>query len=387
MSLERLYYFDPFSNIVLSCRLNRKVEAEELIKDLQSGLLSVPALAQGISLGEQGQLVYEKLGYCANLHNISSSDQAEEEILWELMSHAFDLPKGESIKIVYKPTEEGYVLYLCMHHLIGDANSLLLLLRQMLCGASADIPESASAESEDVELDPQSRYLLAAIEKQCVKGKPYSSRDYLSMHERIFARSKPEIRKICLQEQELLAMKKHCKEQGISLTAYMVSELANNRDLDLICLPVDTRSCPGSFGNFVGRIDIDRRFLRNRDNIPQAIQSRIRQALEDRDAQARSQQLLSRIPPQFYDDVIFDRYGDRPKPSVRSTAKLLGYKDPRPTAFLSNLKEVQFQAEGISELCFYPPHPAERYATIGVVTYNNQMVITVQKFRKDGCNE
>lgn len=387
MSLERLYYFDPFSNIVLSCRLNRKVEAEELTKDLQSGLLSVPVLAQGISLGEQGQLVYEKLGYCANLHNISSSDQTDEEILWELMSHAFDLPKGESIKIVYKPTEEGYVLYLCMHHLIGDANSLLLLLRQMLCGAPTDIPESASPESEDVELDPQSRYLLAAIEKQCVQGKPYSLQDYLSMHERSFARSKPEISKICVQEQELLAMKKHCKEQGISLTAYMVSELANNRDLDLICLPVDTRSCPGSFGNFVGRIDIDRRFLRNRDNIPQAIQSRIRQALEDRDAQARSQQLLSRIPPQFYDDVIFDRYGDRPKPSVRSTAKLLGYKDPRPTAFLSNLKEVQFQAEGITELCFYPPHPAERYATIGVVTYNNQMVITVQKFRKDGCNE
>ena len=32
-------------------------------------------------------------------------------------------------------------------------------------------------------------------------------------------------------------------------------------------------------------------------------------------------------------------------------------------------------------------NPAECYATIGVVTHKNQMVITVQKFRKDGCNE
>ena len=56
-------------------------------------------------------------------------------------------------------------------------------------------------------------------------------------------------------------------------------------------------------------------------------------------------------------------------------------------ALLSLCKEVQLHTEDVSDLCFYPPHPGERYATMGVVTYKNQMVITVQKFRKDGCNE
>lgn len=167
----------------------------------------------------------------------------------------------------------------------------------------------------------------------------------------------------------------------------MVSELVKNGDLDMVCLPVDTRSFAGCFGNYVGRIDIDKKFLGKQENISQAIQQKIRHALQDKDAQVRSELLLSKIPPQFYDDVIFDRYGDRPKPSLRTTAKLLGYKDSRPTAFLSNLKEARLQAENVSDLCFYPPHPVERYATIGVVTYKNQMVITIQKFRKDGCNE
>lgn len=123
------------------------------------------------------------------------------------------------------------------------------------------------------------------------------------------------------------------------------------------------------------------------ENAPQAIQQTIQNTLQDKALQERSEQLLSQICPQFYDDVIFDVYGGRPKPSVRPMAKLLGYKDPCPTTFLSNLKEARLQAEHVSNLCFYPPHPAERYATIGVVTHKNQMVITVQKFRKDGCNE
>ncbi len=387
MALERLYYHDPFSNIVLSCFLKRSIGEEELVRALQSAILSVPALSRGISLGEDGHLVYERVGYSANLKNILASREEEDSILWGLMSHAFDLPKGESVRMVYKPTDEGYVLYLCMHHIIGDANSLLLLLQQVLNGGAADILETASELSEAVELDPQARYLLSAIEKQCPGGKGYSREDYLAMHERIFARQKAKIRKIYVQEQELLAMKKHCKEQGISLTAYMASELMKQGDLDLLCLPVDTRSTRGLFGNYVGRIDIEKKSLRKQENIPQAIQQKIRQALEDKEAQIRSERLLSKIPPQFYDDVIFDSYGDRPKPPVRSTAKLLGYKDPRPTAFLSNLKEVQLHAEDVSDLCFYPPHPAERYATMGVVTHKNQMVITVQKFRKDGCNE
>lgn len=67
-------------------------------------------------MGENGQLVYERVGYSVNLNNTAVSTEEEEAILWELMSHAFDLPKGESIKIIYKPMDRGYVLYLCMHH-------------------------------------------------------------------------------------------------------------------------------------------------------------------------------------------------------------------------------------------------------------------------------
>ena len=31
------------------------------------------------------------------------------------------------------------------------------------------------------------------------------------------------------------------------------------------------------------------------------------------------------------------------------------------------------------DLSFYPPHPKERTSTIGIVTLNNQMVLTVQQ--------
>lgn len=56
------------------------------------------------------------------------------------------------------------------------------------------------------------------------------------------------------------------------------------------------------------------------------------------------------------------------------------------TSFISNLKTVCFDCESnmkISNLCFYPPYPPERTSTIGIVTQNDQMIITIQKIRKE----
>ena len=364
MSLERLYYNDPFSNIVISFTCS--IEESNLLTALQRAILSVPALGEAIRLDECSALTYTPVGHLRNLQNIEPSDRPEKEILSSLMAYPFDLQNGESLRIVYQKMTDSYQVYLCMHHIIGDANSLLLLLKNVQIQTALP-PESTEP------LDAKAQYLVRSINKDYPHA-DYSREDYLQMHRIAFAPL--EIDKIVLQKDELREIKDFCKQNGVSLTAYLVSEVLKRQKVDTVCLPVDTRTSSDLFGNFVGRIDIARKSVeRSSDHRLLAIHRMIRTARELQDAPG---QILSQIHPQFYDDVIFDAYGGRPNPPARRMAKLIGYKDPRPTTFVSNLKQVQL-APHISNLCFYPPHPMERYATIGVVTLNNQMVITVQK--------
>lgn len=370
MSLERLYYNDPFSNIVISYDLTCAMDEVCLIAALQKTILSVPVLGKAIGLDENSALTYTCVGHQRNLQNIVPSDEAEEEIISSLTAHPFDLQNGESLRTVYQKTADGYRIFLCLHHIIGDANSLLLLLKD------TQIQTACPAESTEP-LDSKAQYLVRAINQQYPHAE-YSREDYLQMHRKAFAPS--EISKIVLEKDELAKIKAFCRKNGVSLTACLVSEVLDRQKVDTVCLPVDTRPSSDLFGNFVGRIDIARKSVENTaDHRLPAIHRMIQSGKQRQDA---SGQILSQIHPQFYDDVIFDTYGNRPNPTARRMAKLIGYKDSRPTTFVSNLKQVKLPPN-ISNLCFYPPHPTERYATIGVVTLNGQMVITVQKQRKD----
>lgn len=374
MSLERLYYNDPFSNIVISFICS--MEETALLASLQKAISSVPALGDAIRLDEHSALTYIPVGHQRNLQNIVPSDETEEAILSSLMAYPFDLQNGESLRIVYQKVTDGYQVYLCLHHIIGDANSLLLLLKdvQIQTASSAEIAEP---------IDAKAQYLIQSINKLYPHAE-YSHEDYLQMRRKALAPL--EISRIVLETDELIKIKDFCKQSGISVTAYLVSEVLKRQQVDTVCLPVDTRKSSDLFGNFVGRIDITRKSVEKAPTEAARlllIHQMIRSSLQQQDT---SGQILNLIHPQFYDDVIFDAYGGHPNPTARRMAKLIGYKDPRPTTFVSNLKQVQLDPH-ISNLCFYPPHPMERHATLGVVTLNGQMVITVQKVRKESRNE
>lgn len=392
MSLERLYYNDPFSNIVISCDFCVADSSEVLSRVLKTAVEGFESLGMSISIDDNGDLRYCNVGHNRNLNNILFSALDELSILKSLARHPFDLQNGETLKIVIKTKEFGYTIYFCMHHIIGDANSLILLIKKFIAlmqSSNTCVVESKNtSQIQTVELDLQAKYLIRTINKQYPR-KQYSRSDYLSMHSQLYNDNDLEISKIILSEHEFYEIKDFCKKHAVSITSYIVSELFRVQNVETVCLPVDSRETENTFGNFVGRVDILRRSIEKESdtqNRAAIINKCIKSILENKDEIYKSEEILNLIHPGFYDDVIFSVYSNESNSFAKKMSKFIGYKDEKPTTFVSNLKTVNFDCQTnlkITNLCFYPPHPIERCSTIGVVTHNDQMIITIQKFRKE----
>lgn len=392
MSLERLYYNDPFSNIVISCDFCCAKNLEILKRVLKTAVEGFESLGVSISIDDNGDLRYRNVGHNRNLDNILFSNLDELSILKSLVRHPFDLQNGETLKIVIRTKDFGYTIYFCMHHIIGDANSLILLIKKFIAlmqsGNTCVVESNNTSQNQTVELDLQSKYLISTINKQYPR-KQYSRSDYLSMHYQVHNDNDLGISKIVLNEHEFRKIKDFCKKHAVSITSYIVSELFRVQSVETICLPVDSREIENTFGNFVGRIDISRRSIEKESNAQNRIaiiNKYIKSILENRDEIYKGEKILNLIHPGFYDDVIFSVYSDEANSFAKKMAKFIGYKNETLTTFVSNLKTVNFDCQTnlkITNLCFYPPHPIERCSTIGIVTQNDQMIITIQKFRKE----
>lgn len=389
MSLERLYYNDPFSNVIFSVDLLCEIPEDTLLRVLRNTLQELPVLGLGLSLNEQSALVYTEVGHKRNLENIAFSRDEEVSVLKELAAHPFALHRGESIRIVVQTLPTGYRMFFCLHHIIGDGGSLLLLIRQFVARLQNAPPPPLSpvcpAEGSGAELDLQGKYLVSTVNKRYPR-RSYSRSEYRSMQESLYGQHSLQIQKYILPAPQFRELKQLCKKLGVSVTAYFAAELFARQNVERICLPVDTRQAPNCFGNFVGRIDLFRK-----DPEPEAaledracyIHRQIQSQLADPPALSKGEAILEALHPGFFDDIIFSTYTHRSDPFAKKMGKLIGYKDATPTSFVSNLKTVSFDPDDrlqISRLCFYPPHPAERVSTIGIVTCQEEMIVTVQQF-------
>jgi hypothetical protein len=392
MSLERLYYNDPFSNIVISCDFYCVESSEIINRVLRTAIECFESLGMSISVDDNDCLRFGNVGHKRNLENILFSDLDELSILKSLAGYPFDLQNGETLKIIIQTKEFGYTMYFCMHHIIGDAISLILLIKKFVALMQNNdisfVEINNTTKNKTIELDSQTKYLISTINKKYPR-KYYSRSDYLSMHYQLHNDNNLEIAKVILNEHEFWDIKEFCKKLGVSITSYIVSEVFRVQNVETVCLAVNSRESENTFGNFVGRIDIPHRSIEKESNIQSriiTINKYIKSILGNMKEMDKGEEILNLIHPGFYDDVIFNVYSSESNPFAKKMSKFIGYKDNKPTTFVSNLKTVIFDCKvnsRISKLCFYPPHPVERFSTIGIVTQNDQMVITIQKFREE----
>lgn len=130
MASERIYYNEPFSNIIISCDVHSD-KAESTIKEkLSEAVKSFKPFCLAVLVDEENNLKYENKGFEKNLENINFSEADDSSVLKQLVAHPFDLSNAETLKITICKESFGYTVYFCVHHIIADANSLILLIKR-----------------------------------------------------------------------------------------------------------------------------------------------------------------------------------------------------------------------------------------------------------------
>lgn len=390
MASERVYYNEPFANIVISCEVHSDKSEDTIKAKLNEAVKSFKPFSLAVLVDEENNLKYENKGFEKNLENINFSEAGDLSILKQLAAYPFDLSNAETLKIIIHKESLGYTVYFCMHHIIADANSLILLIKRFAAlMVEKNIPHVSdyTAEKNNIELDLKEKYLVDTINRH-YPTKKYSREEFSEMHARLYRENELEFEKRVLIKSEIDKIKEHCKTHGVSISAYLVNELFEKQHVETVCLPVDTRVSAELFGNYVSRIDIKRRDIgksSDENERLKAIGGLIKSKLENREEIDRGEKMMDSICHDFFDDVIFSAYTDKSVPFAKKMAKMIGFKDERPTVFVSNLKTVDFEEDEsffVTNTCFYPPHPTERLSTVGVITQKDRMIITVQKFKK-----
>ncbi len=396
MALERLYYNDPFSNIVISTKILYHGKIDNIESSIKYAVENYEPLGQSIALSQNGELKYKFIGFETNVNNIYFSNEDDKSIVKFLMQHSFNLTNADSFKVIIKKDRDGiFCLFFCLHHIIGDANSLLLIIdtvfNKLFDGRDTAYRCSISKPIciGENNLSTQSKYLISTIESRCSK-KNYSFEEYSNMFHTLYENNELDVFQIILNDCELSQLIAKSKELGVSVTAYIASALFEKMNVDLICMPIDTRIEKMDFGNYVSRIDVLRKDAYDSTSFSKTalkINEKIKSYKNNSEEQLKNELLLSTINPLFFDDVIYDAYTERNIPYARKMAEMIGYKTGKQkTSFISNLRTISFSItnlDTIKSVAFYPPPTLERISTIGIVTFNNQMIITIQKFRKD----
>ena len=131
MALERLYYNDPFSNIIISFELIGNIEVSEVIQAIKNTIVKYDILGTAITLNESNNLKYNYVGHKKNLGNIKCVSENDEKIVKTLARSFFILEEGDTIKIIINLTKYGFSIYFCVHHIIADGVSVVTFIKHI----------------------------------------------------------------------------------------------------------------------------------------------------------------------------------------------------------------------------------------------------------------
>ena len=399
MALERLYYNDPFSNIIISFELIGNIEVSEVIQAIKNTIVKYDILGTAITLNESNNLKYNYVGHKKNLGNIKCVSENDEKIVKTLARSFFILEEGDTIKIIINLTKYGFSIYFCVHHIIADGVSVVTFIKHILSklvlneSILPDTPQNTEPNSMQVDLGNRLNILIKSIDRHC-SNRIYSRNDYYSMFTSINNDNELDVVKYIIEGEDFFELKKVCHDLKVSINSYLIVMVFENQDIEMISIPVNLRCDDYIGGNYIGQINIDKRIIMDKLNFKdklKVIDEKIKRMLQEKHDIINGVALLDNINPSFFDDIIYDKYSSFSNPGSMRMNDIIGYRNRKKTTFISNLKTINLPISSVfkvKNLFFYPPAVLDRIATMGVVSLDDQMSITVQNYKsKVRCKE
>ena len=382
---ERVDLFDSNIVITMTVALDREVTEEAAKAAFTKACSLHEVLNSKVVIEDSGEAFYVDSDTPNN--SITATPLKLEELIYENERRRFRIEEGEFIRAFLSP--DGLVFM--MHHLGGDGKSLVYFIETFMkclagieCGFMPFRSLGISDLPEDSKLPFYYKLLADSWNRKWRKERRvFGFEDMEESYKKYWKdrTTKTEIRRY--NKDELGKLIKNAKSAGVSLTAYMITDMIKDADTAMdVGLAVDGRTDANrSMGNQATGIAVKYRYDSGKsfDENAKAIFKAMRSKLDDIGSRYLVLQFMGLLDPTLKDSLNLVRSGFYQSKLTRKAADLLGYGDKVKDISITNLTRVDIPLSygdyNIREIVFIPPVVSYAKNVFGIVTAGDVMTV------------
>ena len=380
---ERVDLFDVNIIITMKVSLDKEVSFEEAETAFKKACSLHEVLNSKVVIEDSGEAFYVENNEPRN--SISRTDLELDELIRENERKRFKIEKGEFIRAFLC----GDGLVFMMHHLGGDGKSLLYFIEtfmKCLTGQKCEFAPFRSLALSDLPSDSRLSFYYGLLARSWNKDwqkekKVFSFPDMDESYKSFWADRKTRTELKTYQKDELDLLVNNAKKAGVSLTAYLITDMIKDSDAAFdVGLAVDGRTDKNrSMGNQATGISVQCRYDKNKsfEDNAKAVYKAMKKKLDDNRSRYLVLQFMGLLDPTLKDSLNMVHSGSFNGKTASKVAELLGYGEKVKDISITNLTRADIPLEyggfKITGIVFVPPVVSYAKNVIGIVTTGDVM--------------
>lgn len=393
---ERLHLFAPNIYIGIKGEIRGITEIADLEKAIERIISKVEVLHQRIVLDDSGKAYYEP---CKPRKSIFHTQKDFTTVVNITTKKGMDIWNGELIHFYIREEKDTVELMIVAHHLVGDGQSILLLLELILKELNRqkiDVKPLVVLKPKDFpkasEMFPfERRYLTHLNQKWMKKRDIYSMQDCKKIHQAYIGRNSCEIYEATVEKEDLDYILQQAKRIGVTVNTFITTVAIKTYEKKAVTgMAVSIRNQRDkSICNAASGLSITYQYDKNKTFAANArkIEKRIKDFLGRPYRKYFALRFQSMMNGSFLDGAAMYKYLDVKEKKLSKLAALMNYDDHPRDLGITNLTRANISSlygkYRLDHISFVAPVVPYSERIIGVVTFGDEMSLTMQTVAED----
>ena len=385
---ERANLFEPNVYISMIVKLSGDLRNEEIEKAVYKAYEANEATMSKIVLEENGDACYEEMG--SSGCKFFADSRPWKELLYQSEKRPFALNEGELVRTFLTEENEQLILFIHAHHLVGDGQSVLVLLNDIINSLNRQpftykpmlLVDRSFLEKRAKLATGIKLYIELLNQKWQKNARAFTWDDYYAIHSKYWNESVSEIE---WKTYDIKELKARCPE-GITINSYLIAELLREHpEYEVIGIPVSVREDEGMSNQTSGiavkyKYNYKSEFEVNANRVHKAIYKK----LNNKNMKYFILLFMERLCSSLIDAVLLQSHGCYQNKLTEKMAKVMGYigNEGRDLG-VTNLNKIDIpnvhERFEIKNILFVPPKVSYAKEVIGISTYADKLIVCYHK--------
>ena len=387
---ERANLFEPNVYISMVVNLSGDLTEERIRQAVQKAYEANETTMSKIVLEDNGDAFYEKM--VKSGCKFFADNLSWKELLHQSEESPFALNEGELVRIFFTKENNRKILLIHAHHLVGDGQSVLILLKDIVNSLDHQTLTYKSMISVDRKylnkragLSIWMKLYINYVNRKWKKNiRQFTWEDYHTVHRKYWNEYESEIE---WKSYDINKIKEKCVK-GMTINSYMIAELLGEfQKSQVVGIPVSIRESDG-MSNQTSAIVIKYRYDCKKSLVENAteVHKAVSKTLKKVNKKYFILLFMERLCPTLTDAVILQSHQCYQNPQTKRMAEIMGYTgDGGRDLGVTNLNIIKIpkfhEKFEVRDILFVPPKISYTRNVIGISTYADTLTVCYHKMR------